>query len=159
MSRAVSRPVTLVGRTSTLLVVPLLCLSLLAGCGGDEFDDYCAVVEEHQLELTEITTSGEPGALLEALPIYQDLRENAPDDITDEWQQVVRAVQGLVDALAEAGIDASAYDPQDPPEELSDEQEAAIKAAADQLASRATQEALEGVEQQARDVCQTPLTL
>lgn len=137
-----------------LLVVPLL-----AGCGGDEYEDYCAEVKEHQTELTEIATSGEQGALLEALPIYRDLREKAPDDITDEWQQVIRAFEGLQAALDAAGADAATYDPKRPPEGVTEEEQDAIAAAAGELASPATVEALDGVEQQARDVCQTPLTL
>lgn len=137
-----------------LLVVPLL-----AGCGGNEYDDYCAAVKEHQTELTEITTSGAQGALLDALPIYRELRDEAPEDITDEWQQVIRSFEALQAALDDAGVDASSYDPKKPPEGVTQDQQDAIAAAADELASQATVAALEGVEQHARDVCHTPLTL
>ena len=49
--------------------------------------DYCGAVEEHQAELTDVTASGSPAALLEALPIFRDLAEQAPDDIRDEWKR------------------------------------------------------------------------
>lgn len=136
----------------------LLAVALLAGC-GDEYDGYCEVVEEKQAELTEIATSGEQGALLRALPIYEELREEAPDDITDEWQQVIRALQALQQALDDAGASASTYDPKNPPEGVTQDQQDAIAAAADELRSPATVAALDSVEQQARDVCHTPLTL
>lgn len=140
-----------------------LLAPLLGGCGGDPFDDYCEAVAEHQTELTEITTSGERGALLKALPIYRELRAEAPSDITDEWQVVItsltRLQQALDDARGGEGVDASTYDPKDPPDGVTAEERDAIAAAADEVGSTATAEALRSVEQQARDVCQTPLTL
>ena len=66
----------------SLTATLLLAATLLTGCGGD---DYCGAVEAHQAELTDVTASGSPAALLEALPIFRDLQEEAPDDIRDEW--------------------------------------------------------------------------
>ena len=37
---------------------------------------------------------GGPDALLEALPIFRDLADEAPDDIRDEWQTVIDALEG-----------------------------------------------------------------
>jgi hypothetical protein len=139
---------------AAFLVVPLL-----AGCGGDEFEGYCGAVKDHQAELTDITSTGEPDAQLKALAIYRELRDEAPDDVRDEWQQVVVSLEGLQDALDDAGVDPATYDPKKPPEGVTQEQQDAIAAAATEVGSRATQQALAGVDQQARDVCHTPLTL
>lgn len=135
-----------------------LVIPLLAGCGSDQ-DDYCAAVEEHQEELSEIVGSGDPDALIQALDVFRDLQALAPDDISDEWQQVVGRIEALESALDDAGVDPATYDPESPPDDLGDEQAAAIEAAATELGSGTTLRALQDLDQQARDVCKTPLTL
>lgn len=137
---------------SLLLLVPL------AACGSDR-DAYCGAVEEHQAELSDLVGSGEPDALIAALEIFEELRDDAPDDISDEWQQVVSRIEALRDALEAADVDPATYDRSDPPADLSSEDRAAIDAAARELGSGTTVRALQDLDQQARDVCKTPLTL
>ncbi len=136
-----------------------LLLPLLAGCGGDPKDEYCDAVRSHQQELSGIVGSGAPDALLQALDAFRDLQDHAPEDITDEWQQVVGRVEALGQALDDAGVDPATYDRDHPPEGLTGEQKARIDAAAAQLGSGTTLRALQDLDQQARDVCRTPLTL
>ena len=87
-----------------------------------EQDDYCDAVEEHQAELTDVTASGSPAALLEALPIFRDLADGAPDDIRDDWDAFLDALEELDDALRAADVDPAAYDPKNLPPDLTDEQ-------------------------------------
>lgn len=144
-----------------VLVAALLALPLLgplAGCGSDQ-DDYCDAVADHQQELSDIVGSGDPDALIQALGVFRDLQDQAPDDITDEWQQVVDRIEALQGALEDAGVDPKTYDRDHPPSGLSDDQAAAIDAAAKDLGSGTTLRALQDLDQQARDVCKTPLTL
>jgi hypothetical protein len=143
----------------TRLAAAVLLLPLLAGCGGDPKDDYCDAVRSHQQELSDIVGSGEPDALLQALGVLRDLQDRAPADITDEWQQIVGRVEALAEALDDAGADPATYDRDDPPPGMTEEQKARIDAAAAQLGSGTTLRALQDLDQQARDVCQTPLTL
>jgi hypothetical protein len=140
------------------LVVAALLLPLLAACGSDR-DQYCDAVKEHQQELSDIVGSDDPDALIEALDVFRDLQAEAPADISDEWQQVVSRVEALSDALDEAGVDPASYDRDHPPAGLSAEDKARIDAAAAQLGSGTTLRALQDLDQQARDVCKTPLTL
>lgn len=142
-----------------LLLAALLLAGLLAGCGGDPQEEYCEAVKDRQEELTEITTSGERTALLEALPVFRDLAAEAPSDIRHEWRQVVSSLEGLEEALDEAGVDPATYDARKPPPGLVEEERQRIEAAAGEVASNRTVEALAGVEQHARDVCKTPLSL
>ena len=135
-----------------------LLLPFLVACGSDQ-EDYCDAVEEHQQELSEIVGSGEPDALIEALEILRELQDRAPDDISDEWQQVVGRLDALESALDDAGVDPATYDRDNPPADLTDEEAAAIDAAAAELGGGTTLRALQDLDQQARDVCKTPLTL
>lgn len=143
-------------RLAATLVLAVLPLT---ACGGDPVEDYCAAVEEHQAELTDIAAGGGPTALLGALEIFRDLQEQAPSDISDEWQQVVGRLEALEDALDAAGVDPASYDRDQPPAGLDDDDRSRIEAAARELVAPETATALEGLQQQARDVCKTPLSL
>jgi hypothetical protein len=131
---------------------------LLTGC-ADQKEKYCDAVKDHQQELGEILGGGSPDALLKALPIFRDLADEAPEDLRDEWTTVIDAVAGLQEALEDAGVDPATYDRDHPPEGLSQADQDAIDAAARQLTSDETVTALSGVDQQAKDVCGTPLQL
>jgi hypothetical protein len=137
----------------------VLVTGLVMGCSSDPYADYCSTVEENQQELSEILGEGGPAALLRALPIFRELREDAPDDIRDEWKVVVDGLSALETAMEDSGVDPATYDREDPPEGLTDAERDRIDAAAQELASDASVAAFAAVEQQARDVCQTPLRL
>lgn len=139
-------------------LVGLVGLLATTGCATEQ-ERYCEAVSERQAELSELVAEGGPTALLDALEIYRELEEEAPRDIRDEWRQVVGSLESLEQALDDAGVDPASYDPEAPPEDLSEEERAAIETAADRVGSVETREALAGLEQQARDVCKTPLTL
>ena len=143
---------------AALLVLPLLT-TVVTACGGDRTESYCSAVKDHQQELSDLVGSGQPDALLRALGIFEDLKDQAPGDITDEWQQVVDRIKALRDALDAAGVDPATYDRAHPPSGLTADEKARIDAAAAQLGSGTTLRALQDLDQQARDVCQTPLTL
>ena len=112
---------------------------------------------EQQRALSDRLADRSPTALLEAQPIFRDLAAEAPSDIADDWDVLLDAIDGLDEALADAGVDPASYDPAKPPSDLTDEQRAAIERAAAELLNPRTQEAVAAVDQQARDVCRTPL--
>jgi hypothetical protein len=130
----------------------------VTGC-ADQQEKYCDAVEDHQGELGEILGDGAPDALFEALPIFRDLADAAPDDVEDEWRTVIGAVEGLQDALEDAGVDPATYDRDHPPDGLAQDDRDAIDAAARRLSADDTVTAFSGVDQQAKDVCGTPLQI
>jgi hypothetical protein len=147
-------------RRAALLVRALsLVLLLPATACSDPQSDYCEAVEGHQKELSDILGKGGPTALLEALPIFEELEQKAPRDIRDEWDTVIGALHSLKKALEDAGVDPATYDSKHPPPGLSKSERERIEAAASDVADPRTSAALTGVDQQARDVCKTPLTL
>jgi len=144
---------------SRAVVVMLLLLAVVsAGC-ADQKEKYCDAVKEHQQELGEVLGEGGPTALLDALPIFRDLADDAPQDLRDEWRAVIGALEGLESALDDAGVDAATYDRDQPPADVTAAEQDKIDAAALELTSPQTVQALEGVRQQALDVCGTPLQL
>ena len=132
----------------------------LTGCGEDDpFAAYCDEVTAQQEPLSEALAQGGPTALIDALPSFRALQDAAPDDIADDWDLLVGRIETLVGALDAAGVDPASYDRDQPPSDLSAEDRTAIDAAAGELSAPATRAALDNVQQQARDVCKTPLSL
>jgi len=143
------------------LLAAALAAVVLTGCGGEERpgegSDYCKGVQEDQQELSDIAASTEPGIVFEALVPYRDLADQAPADLRDEWSQVIRRLEALETALDEADVDPAAYDRETTLKSLPLDQRRAITGAARDLGDEATVQAMAGIEQQALDVCKTPL--
>jgi len=155
-------------RRPVLVVVALLAAAaLVAGTlvglrllrEDDPFADYCAEVTDRREDVGAALAAGPTTGLIRALPSFEALAQRSPDDIRADWALVVERIEGLRTALDRAGVDPESYDPEHPPTELSAADRAAIASAADRLGSRETATALARVEQQARDVCKTPLSL
>lgn len=142
-----------------LLAVALVAAGL-TGCSNSPEDvraDYCEVVEEQQVALSEALGEETPDALLGALPLLRNLSDEAPRDIDDDWTLFISALEGLATALDEADVEAASYDAANPPADVTEEQQAAIARAADELVRPEVSAAFEGIKQQAKDVCKTPL--
>jgi hypothetical protein len=137
-----------------------LAVAVVANLRDDDpYAEYCAVVEDRQDDLTKIVGEGGPDVLLRALPVFRDLQDAAPSDIADDWRLVVTGLAALQAALDDAGVDPATYDRENPPEGVTDAERDRIDAAAQALTADDTVAAFANVEQQARDVCKTPLRL
>jgi hypothetical protein len=146
-----------------VLVVAAVVVALVVWkhqrCDDDPYASYCAAVAEHRGLIGAATQEGATTGLIAALPSFQALRAKAPADVADDWATLIDAVDGLVDALHAAGVDPASYDRAHPPASLSPQQRDAIDAAATRLGSPETRAALASVDQEARDVCHSPLVL
>ncbi|HYJ26891.1 MAG TPA: hypothetical protein VEW73_04205 [Nocardioides sp.] len=139
-------------------LLPLLLVPLAVGCSGDQQADYCDAVREHQRELSDVAASEDAGALFGALDTYDELREEAPRDIADDWETVIAPLRRLEELLADHGVDPSTYAADEPPADLDEEERRAIEAAAREVGRERTVAAMAAVEQHALDVCGTPLS-
>jgi hypothetical protein len=143
-------------RRAAGLVIALLLP--LAGC-GDPTADYCSAVKEHNKDIAEMIGSDSPSALLGGLPTLRELADKAPEDLTDEWQTFLGALDGLDDAIKDAGYKPSDFKAGKPPKGLGAGQQKAISEAANQIGADDVVQASSGIEQQARDVCKVNLGL
>ena len=131
----------------------------LTSCGGDSTEEYCSAVEQQNKQIAEMVGSDSPSALLSNLPLLRDLAEKSPEDLADEWQTFIGALEGLDQALEEAEVSAGDFKDGKPPAGLSTADRKAIADAAGQIGSDDVVSATTGIEQQARDVCKVNLGL
>ncbi|WP_148574884.1 hypothetical protein [Nocardioides caldifontis] len=139
------------------LVVALLLLVGLAAC-SDQEDAYCDALAEERETLSELAGSGSADVLDRALASMERLQEQAPEELRDEWDTVVRAYRTLADAVAETGVDPGGYDPEDPPAGVSRDDVRRLEAAAGTAGSPRVTDASRGIEDHATSVCEVDLT-
>lgn len=128
--------------------------------GADSIDDYCAALNSRREAFADLMSDvSSPVALLDAQSMFKELAGKAPDDITDDWQTLLLALQGLQRALERAGVEPSDFVDGKPPASLSKADRKVIAVAADELSSNATVAAVGAIDQEARDVCKVNLGL
>lgn len=144
-------------RRALPLALAALLAAALTGCAG-ETERYCDALAERKQTLADLAVAG--GDVLEpTLDVLHRLREEAPDDIEDEWSTLVFAYEGLADAFEAAGTSPGEYHPESPPAGVSAAEARRIEGAAGALRSPRVMQAADGLEQHARDVCKVDLGL
>ncbi len=136
----------------------LALVTTLAGCASTE-EKYCDALREDRVRIDEMINGSGSDALLRGLPLFHDLADQAPDDLTDEWQTFLNAVEGLQDALDGAGLEPADLRDGTIPASVTGDDRQSIVAAADTLSSPAVVNAVSGIETQGRDVCKVNLGL
>jgi hypothetical protein len=147
-----TRPRLLGAALAVALLLPV------TGCGENSIDDYCADLRSHQKEMAEMLDSSAT-SVLSHLSMMHDLADKAPEDLVDEWQAFLGALDDLDKALKDAGVKPSDFQDGKPPAGLSAADQKAIAAAATQLGAAQVVQAAAGIEQQGRDVCKVNLGL
>ena len=125
----------------------------------DPYAAYCDEVTKQRAVLGDQLSAGPRTGLIAALPTFEILAKKAPEDIKQDWQIVIDHIQDLQRALDDAGVNAATYDRDHLPKGVTEDQRGAIDAAATALGSPIMQAALGDVQQEARDVCGSPLSL
>ena len=149
-------------RRTALVVAGLLLTAGLTGCSNGT-ESYCSTLKDDQKRLDSLATQaakpGEQGvrALGDTVGVLSDLRDAAPEDISDEWNTLVGALQGLVDAVQATGHPLGDFAGGTRPEGVTTGQYDAVKQAASELQSTRVQQAGKSIEQHAQDVCKVDL--
>jgi hypothetical protein len=141
-------------------VAVLLLVLPVAGCASEQ-EKYCSALTDEQKNLERLSAgSDDPGSgdLARTIDVFERLRAEAPDDMVDEWDTYVTALQALEKALDDAGADESMFSDGERPEGMSKDDYASISSAAVELRSTRVVQAAAGIENQARDVCKVDLS-
>jgi hypothetical protein len=87
-----------------------LSICLLTACGGDgsgkagSGGDYCSDLKDAKKEVDALK-DGDFSDLEKTTDAMNELADEAPDEIKDDWEILVKGVTKLVDALKKAGLD------------------------------------------------------
>jgi hypothetical protein len=136
-------------------LVALALLGLPVACGDAEAS-YCDALRSRQ-EI--FAGDGSSDGFLDALPDLEELAEKAPDDLRDEWQTFTGALETLDKTIVAAGVKPRDIVGGRKPATVTDAQWTAITTAADSLSSVDVAQAVDGIDQQAKDVCKLQLGL
>lgn len=131
----------------------------LVGCGEDSEEAYCKAVKSEQEKFAEMQSDVSGLGLLEGLPTLRRLSAKAPDDLRDEWQTFLGALDAFSETLDEVGVEPTDFVDGKPPVGLSAAERTRIADAANELSSPDVVDAADGIEQQAKDVCKLQLGL
>jgi hypothetical protein len=130
-----------------------------SGCGGDPEKDYCAALKGDQELFAAMQDDTSGLALLKHRSDLHALADRAPDDLRDEWQTFLGAVDAFAKTLDDLHVAPGDFQDGQPPAGLSAADRALIANAASELSSADVVEAANGIEQQAKDVCKLQLGL
>jgi hypothetical protein len=139
---------------AVILLVPLA----LAGC-GDQEKAYCSALEARQQLFGEMQDDASGLGLLKHRATLHALGAKAPDDLSDEWQTFLGALDAFAKTLDDAGVEPDDFVDSQPPAGLSEAERTTIANAASELSSADVVEAANGIEQHAKDVCKLQLGL
>jgi hypothetical protein len=142
----------LVVTASVALLLPL------SACGSDE-KSYCDALKSDQQLFAEMQDDTSGLGLLKHRTTLHALADKAPDDLTDEWQTFLGALDAFAGTLRDAGVAPGDFVDGQPPATLGADDRTRIANAASELASADVVEAADGIEQHAKDVCKLQLGL
>jgi hypothetical protein len=144
-------------RSAALILVAALALGL-QGCGDSE-KAYCRALKADQKTFAEMQEDTSGLGLLDKRSTLQALADKAPDDLDDEWQTFLGAIDAFAGTLHDAGVKPGDFVNGKPPAGLSAADRTRIANAATELSSSDVVEAASNIEQQAKDVCKLQLGL
>lgn len=138
----------------------LLLGAVLSGC-SEEGEAYCRLLGTEQRTLSDLAAQADqPGVdvLTPSLESLLRLRTDAPADLRDEWDTVVRAWQALADEVERVGVDPAQYRPGAVPEGLTAADRRSLAAVASKLDTPAVRDAATAIEDHAAQVCDVDFT-
>lgn len=150
---------------SLALTAAAVLLGLLAGCGGGDSateanstQDYCEGLRNAQKEFRALE-SGDPSKvnLNDAFGRLQDLADQAPPAVADEWAALDNAISGMDKALEDAGLGFNDLTNPESLQELDPQKAQELARKAQQLGGQQFEKASRAIEKHARTECNIKL--
>jgi hypothetical protein len=148
-----------VKRLTSMLAATAFTASLLSGCGGGT-DSYCDTLESTQKNFDDFESS-DFSNFDEFTDKVEELADEAPDEVKDDWKVLADAFKAFVDALEKAGLepaDLEGLAGGDIPEGVDMEALNEAFSEAQALGGEEFQEATENIEKHAKDECDIDLS-
>ncbi|MGY2874931.1 hypothetical protein ACVW00_002121 [Marmoricola sp. URHA0025 HA25] len=143
-------------RLATLGAVLLLSLQ---ACGGGSDKGYCDALKADQPLFAQMQDDTSGLGLLKHRAALHALADKAPDDLGDEWQTFLGALDAFAGTLSDLHVAPGDFVDGKPPAGLGEDARNRIASAASELSSADVVEAADGIEQHAKDVCKLQLGL
>jgi hypothetical protein len=150
---------------SLALTAAAVLLGVLAGCGGGDSateanstQDYCEGLRNAQKEFRALE-SGDPSKvnLNDAFGRLQDLADQAPPAVADEWAALDNAISGMDKALEDAGLGFNDLTNPESLQELDPQKAQELARKAQQLGGQQFEKASRAIEKHARTECNIKL--
>jgi hypothetical protein len=137
------------------LAATVVVAGLLSGCGGGSTDSYCDTLEQTQKDFEDFDT-GDLSNFDDFTDRVEDLADDAPDEVRDDWKVIDEAFGGFMDAMDEAGLkpsDLPAAAAGNLPEGVDRDEFAKAMDAAQGLTTDEVDEALDNIQKHAKADC------
>jgi hypothetical protein len=143
---------------TSLLAATLLGASLLTSCSGGT-DAYCDTLKDTQKDFDDFQAS-DFSNFDEFTDRVEELADDAPDEVKDDWEVLEKAFKGFVDALDEAGLepeDLEGLANGELPEGVDMEALSSAMEEAQALGGEEFEKATKAIEKHAKDECDIDL--
>jgi hypothetical protein len=149
-----------VKRISSMLAATVIGASLLTGCSGGGTDEYCDTLEETQNNFEDFEAA-DFSNFDEFTDRVEELADDAPDEVKDDWKVLADAFKAFVDALDKAGLepaDLEGLASGEIPEGVDMEALTEAMTEAQALGGEEFEQATENIEKHAKDECNIDLS-
>jgi hypothetical protein len=148
-----------VKRLTSVLAATVLGASLLTGCSGGT-DDYCDTLKSTQDDFEDFEAA-DFSNFDEFTDRVEELADDAPDEIKDDWKVLADAFKGFVEALDKAGLkpeDLEGLASGELPEGVDMEALTEAMTEAQALGGEEFEKATDAIEKHAKDECDIDLS-
>jgi hypothetical protein len=148
-------------RAGAVVLAGVLLCSGLTSCSHTK--SYCSTLKADRKQLAALSSEaggkgkGGAKALSRTDSLLSDLRDKAPDDIRDDWDTLVQALDGLVEAIKASGADPEDFQGGHRPAGVTEGQLRAVQQAAAELQATPVEQSTRSIQQHAQDVCKVDL--
>jgi hypothetical protein len=148
-----------VKRLTSMLAVTAFAASLLSGCGGGT-DSYCDALESTQKDFEDFEAA-DFSNFEDFTDRVDELADEAPDEVKDDWETLGDALKAFVEALDKAGLepaDLEGLSSGELPEGVDMEALTEAMTEVQALGGDDVQKATENIEKHAKDECNIDLS-